>query len=86
MGSPIISSLRDLLILKGAPEHRLPDPDRMALYDALRMIRYLCEFQPSPVGDPGANERAGMGLFYLSTLERSFKSEAAPDHARRGMG
>ena len=79
--SPIVSSLREALQQMGVKAENLPDPDRLPLVDALRRIVHLAR----QTGNPSAENRATMAGAYVGTLERAYRSDAAPDHPRRGM-
>ena len=83
MGTPILSSLRDLLTASGTPAQDLPNPERTPLLDALRSIQVLLTASASPIHRN--DERPARGIHYLQTLEKTYTGPAAPDHPRRGM-
>jgi ferredoxin-NADP reductase len=84
MGTPILSSLRDLLTLSGVAEADLPHPDRTPLSDAFKTVERLVSASPK-FFNHGALDRAHKGLHYLHLLEQAYTMEAAADHPRRGM-
>ena len=83
MGTPILSSLRDLLTASGTPIQDLPDPERTPLLDALQSIQALLAASASPIHRNDG--RPARGIQYLRTLETAYTGPAAADHPRRGL-